>query len=210
LLAVPVIALPVISHLALHGGWSPALVALLVGLQTLLLALVFSARLAPVWRGPLALGLAGLAGGLAFHWGRAGLSLSAGLMHATAYILLFAFFASTLAPGREPIVTAFARHIRGGVLPKEVEVYGRQVTRAWCGFFLAQLAASLILYALAPLTVWSFFINILNPFLLVGMFAAEIAYRRWRFRHLPRSRIRDMMRIVSAWQTIAKPTGGSR
>jgi uncharacterized membrane protein len=205
LLAGAVIVLPFLVNRALSGPCPPRVAALLVSLQVFTLALVFSVRLASIWRGVVAIGAAGLAGLLAFHWGRAGLSLSGGLTHASINILLFGFFSATLAPGREPLIAAMARHIHGGELPLELQRHARLVTKIWCAFFLGQVAVSILLYALAPLPVWSFFITILNPILLVAMFVVEIIYRRWRYRHLPQSHLRHFIRIGSAWRAIAKP-----
>jgi uncharacterized membrane protein len=102
-------------------------------------------------------------------------------------VLLLWFFGRTLVPGREPLATAIARFVRGS-LPPEVERYTRNVTWAWCAFFAANAAVSVALAALAPLAVWSFFANLLPGPLVVAMFVAEYAYRRWRFpayEHVP-------------------------
>ena len=101
--------------------------------------------------------------------------------------LLFWFFARTLVPGREALVTAIARFVRG-TLPPEVERYTRNATRAWCVFFAANGVASIALAAFAPLAVWSFYANLLVGPLVVAMFLAEYAYRRRRFpayEHVP-------------------------
>ncbi len=102
-------------------------------------------------------------------------------------LLLLWFFARTLAPGREPLVTAIARFARGRLDP-EVERYTRHVTWAWCGFFAANAVASAALAALAPLEAWSLFANVLATPLFALMFAGEYAYRRRRFpalEHVP-------------------------
>jgi uncharacterized membrane protein len=106
-------------------------------------------------------------------------------------LLLLWFFGRTLVPGREPLVTAIARFVRGRLDP-EVERYTRHVTWAWCGFFAANAAASGALAALAPLEAWSLFTNVLATPLFVLMFVAEYAYRRRRFpalEHVPPLRL---------------------
>lgn len=102
-------------------------------------------------------------------------------------LLLLWFFGRTLVPGREPLVTAIARLIRGS-LAAELERYSRRVTWAWCVFFAAMAATSCVLAELAPLAVWSFFANVLELPLVALMFVAEYAYRRRRFpalEHVP-------------------------
>jgi uncharacterized membrane protein len=56
--------------------------------------------------------------------------------------------------------------------------YTRQVTAAWAIFFLANGAATLLLYAFAPLRIWSMFVNFASLPLIALMFAAEYAVRR--------------------------------
>jgi uncharacterized membrane protein len=56
--------------------------------------------------------------------------------------------------------------------------YTRQVTAAWGWFFIANMALTLLLYALVPLAVWSLFVNFFALPLIGLMFAAEYAVRR--------------------------------
>ena len=110
-------------------------------------------------------------------------------------LLLVWFFGRTLAPGREPLVTAIARFVRGRLDP-EVERYTRRVTWAWCGFFAANAAVSAALAALAPLAAWSLYTNVLATPLFVLMFVAEYAYRRRRFpalEHVPPLRLLERL-----------------
>jgi uncharacterized membrane protein len=102
-------------------------------------------------------------------------------------LILLWFFGRTLVPGREALVTSIARLVRGALAP-DVERYTRQVTWAWCGFFAANAAISLVLAAAAPLEAWSLYANVLAYPLIALMFAAEYAYRRQRFpalEHVP-------------------------
>jgi uncharacterized membrane protein len=106
-------------------------------------------------------------------------------------LLLVWFFGRTLAPGREPLVTAIARFVRGR-LDADVERYTRQVTWLWCGFFAVNAAVSAALAGLAPLAAWSLYTNVLSTPLFVLLFAAEYAYRRRRFpalQHVPPLRL---------------------
>lgn len=97
------------------------------------------------------------------------------LTHWTIYAGLLAGFALTLRPGHEPLITAMARRMHG--LTPEMIRYTRKVTIAWSLFFAAQLATSVGLFCFAPLTVWSFFVNVLDVPLVAAMFAGEYAVR---------------------------------
>lgn len=146
------------------------------------------------WIGPLAI-LATLGLVWAAH---ADFSLTAvpGIPHAIAYTSLLIGFGCTLLPGREALLTRVVVAVRGP-MPPDVLLHTRRVTIAWCGFFAAQLMASLVLYLFAPLEVWSFFINVLNLPLIVLMFVLEGTYRYFRFRDIPLDRWSDISRIVA-------------
>ena len=104
-----------------------------------------------------------------------------------SFALFLWFFGRTLRSGREPLVTSIARFVHGTLTP-EIERYTRGVTVAWCGFFAAIAAASIVLAVAAPFAVWSFFANVLAYPLVGLMFAGEYAIRRRRFpdfRHVP-------------------------
>ena len=67
--------------------------------------------------------------------------------HAGANLVLGIVFGRTLAQGREPLCTRFARVIHGE-LPPEVARYSRQVTVAWTVFFAGLCMLSCTLYLL--------------------------------------------------------------
>ena len=118
------------------------------------------------------------------------------LPHTLVYLGLLTAFGVTLLPGRDPLITALASRMYGAISP-EIRRYTRGVTWAWCAFFAAQLTASLLLFLLAPLPVWSFFVNVLNLPLVVLMFAGEHAYRMVRLRDAPRHGLADVLRIAA-------------
>jgi uncharacterized membrane protein len=126
--------------------------------------------------------------------------VAAAVPHAMAYLALLALFAASLQPGREAVITILARRSRG-YLPADVVRYTRRVTLAWCGFFGAQLLGSLGLLLLAPLQVWSLFINLCNLPLVGVMLCAEYGYRQWRHAARPPERLSDMFRIVRTIRT---------
>lgn len=88
------------------------------------------------------------------------------------------YFGRTLAAGNEPLCTTFAAMINPRVTPA-VRRYTRQVTLAWTAFFGLMVALSCLLYAFAPIAIWSLFANLLTAPLLGLMFIVEYQVRRW-------------------------------
>ena len=177
---------PFVMHWAIAAGQvTPAAIGL-AGAQAGVLAAVALRRVGG-WPRALGAAAAGLVAwlvlkSLASHQaGRAGLIVGSGLSHALIYASLLILFGGSLRQGRTALVTGLAARFRGRLTPAIVS-YTRTVTKAWCVFFLAQLAGSAALLALAPDRVWSLFVNVLDGPLVVAMFLAEAAVRRWRFR----------------------------
>ena len=102
-------------------------------------------------------------------------------------------FGRTLVADREPLCTRFARMVRGTLEPAVVR-YTRQVTLAWTLFFAAMVLASVALYALAPIGVWSMFANLAMMPLVALMFVVEYAVRTRRFPHLPHKPMLESVR----------------
>lgn len=128
--------------------------------------------------------------------GRIGLLAVNGLSSATLNLFLLWLFGRTLLPGQEPLISQISRRINGE-LRAEVADYTRHVTIAWCTFFALQVIVSLLLYVLAPVAAWSFFINVLNLPLLILMFVAEKAYRTMRFPNHPKTSILKAIEVYS-------------
>ncbi|GIZ52546.1 hypothetical protein [Noviherbaspirillum aridicola] len=121
--------------------------------------------------------------------------------HAGTELLLCLGFARTLGPGREPMVTGFARMMHGELSP-ELAAYTRSVTRAWVWFFGAMATLSTALFLAAPLVVWSAFANFFTAPLIALMFVVEYIVRR---RLHPRMRHAHIMDGVKAfWKTQAR------
>jgi uncharacterized membrane protein len=124
-----------------------------------------------------------------------GVVASSAIPHAIAYLSVLTAFATSLLPGRKPVVTIFAERSRG-VLPPALLRYTRRVTWAWVLFCAAQLLTSLLLLLFAPVRVWSGFVNLCNFPLLVAMFCGEFAWRKWRHGSWPRERLTDSFRMA--------------
>jgi uncharacterized membrane protein len=100
------------------------------------------------------------------------------------YSIMAYTFGRSLLNGRTPLCTQLADRVHGPLSKLELR-YTRSVTVAWVIFFLLNLAATLWLFELAPLRVWSLFVNFCSLPLIFLMFAAEYAVRR---RVLPQVR----------------------
>ena len=200
---------PALVHLALFHTHSRSLPFILLALQLSLVWFLFSGRLASGHRMLMGLGVAGLLGLFIWAFGSASVAYSTGLTHAAIQIALLALFGSTLAPGQEPLVTQIVRKARSMPPPPEMLRYARLVTQLWCGLFVLQLVISLTLLIAAPLSVWSFFINVLNYPLVFGFFTIEFIYHTIRFRHLPRSKLVDIVKIISAERSGVKTPAAS-
>jgi uncharacterized membrane protein len=98
-------------------------------------------------------------------------------------ILLAWVFGRTLIPPQEALITQIARRIHGTEFTPAIAAYTRQATWAWVLFFVAMALISVLLFAAAPLGVWSFFVNVLYLLLLVLMFVLEYAARRYCLRN---------------------------
>ncbi|MDI1340531.1 hypothetical protein [Polaromonas sp.] len=169
-------AYPVLAHLASADPHPDLLDAAVAIAPLIALALVLA------WRSPqrprmLLLCLAGCAllyamsGWLVLHYNWVFL-----LQHAGMQALLGLAFARTLRAGQQPMVSRFAAIIHGSLSPALAR-YTRQVTWAWTLYFAVMTTLSLLLFWLAPVSVWSAFANLLNLPLLVVMFTAEYAAR---------------------------------
>lgn len=166
----------VLAHAALVQGVPPTVGALL----SLVPASLFIAWAVSRTRHRIAAGvlIAGLAVALAIGWPQLERHFSAlfFIEHVAINLALAAVFGRTLAHGRTPLVTQFARMVHGE-LPAEVQRYTRQVTIAWTALFLGIVAASCTLFFGGWTAAWSFLANFLNPVLMVAMFVVEYAVR---------------------------------
>ena len=106
--------------------------------------------------------LAALATALGSHWliTQAAQSSFAPLVqgvflvqHAGVHAALALWFASTLRPGHQPLISLLAQRMHGHLTPAMAH-YTRQVTLAWVLYFAAMVAVSLGLYFGGQLRAW--------------------------------------------------------
>jgi uncharacterized membrane protein len=176
-------------------GW---LVGAVAAVQITALAWLLSGKWALRHRAVVVIGGLGIGAALLIVTGApasaVGLGVAGGC-HAIAYSSLLLWFGASLRPGREPVVTGFARRVRR-TMPDKVVRYTRQVTIAWSVFFAAQLTGSAVLLLMAPEAVWSGFVNLLNLPLLAAMVVAEAGCRLILFRHEPRTSLIDTLSLL--------------
>ncbi|MEO5766445.1 MAG: hypothetical protein ABIR52_14150 [Casimicrobiaceae bacterium] len=98
------------------------------------------------------------------------------VQHAGGNALLAVVFGRTLVAGRVPLCTRIAAFVHDPMEPRLVR-YTRHVTLAWALFFSVNAAISAVLFALAPVVVWSVFANLLDLPLVALMFAVEYGVR---------------------------------
>lgn len=103
------------------------------------------------------------------------------IQHVAGNGILALVFGGTLVGGRVPLCTRIAA-LEHDPLEPRLARYTRQVTLAWALFFTANVAISVILFAWAPIVVWSVFAIILDLPLVALMFVVEYLVR---LRRLP-------------------------
>lgn len=153
------------------------------------------------WMPPLtaALATAGLAGVLYCAWPllTQNFRFISLLQDSGVYCLLGVTFARSLTPSHVAICTQLADKVHGPLSPREVR-YTRGVTVAWTLFFFGLAAVSVLLYAAAPLRVWSFYINFCALPLIGAMFVAEYLVRRRALPGGPRAGLLATVRVYFA------------
>ena len=152
-------------------------------------------------RGPrLVAGIAGLGlGALVLQAWRGGGLAPATLylaQHVSIHAALAVMFALTLRPGQEPLVTALARRVHGGLSP-DMTSYARKVTVAWAIYFVLIAATSITLFAFAPFDAWAVFANLATPLAMVLLFVGEYLLRYRLHPEFERATLADAMNAYS-------------
>jgi uncharacterized membrane protein len=106
-------------------------------------------------------------------------------------------FGHTLAPGREALITRFAR-LEGAVPAPQILVYTRRLTWVWTVFFLSMAAVSGALAATGAHEAWVWFTAVGNYLCVAALFAIEYGYRSWRFPNSGRVSPRRQLEMLRA------------
>ena len=149
---------------------------------------------------------AGIAGFLAWRAAGADPVWLYPVPYLAVYLMLLWAFGSTLASGRQPLVTQLATLVHGQI-PAEIARYTRGVTWAWCGFFAGMTITSALLFLFAPFPVWSVFNSLLNLPLVVAMYLGEYAWRLRRYPHFSHASIATVLKAMSRFE-LHRPASG--
>ena len=105
------------------------------------------------------------------------------MLPAFGYGLVMLTFARTLRPGREPLITTYAR-LRVGRVPDEVRGYTRGLTWLWTGL-LGALTVEALALPLVGDPAWLATASVVNAAVMIAVFLGEHGVRRLVFPHLP-------------------------
>ena len=108
---------------------------------------------------------------------------------------LAALFGASLRPGREPVISVFAR-LEQGELQPDLARHARRVTWCWTLLLAAIAIVALALAAWASVETWSLFANVVSYALIAALFTGEYLYRRVRYRHYRHASLAALLRNV--------------
>jgi uncharacterized membrane protein len=120
--------------------------------------------------------------------------------HVCINLALCIAFGRTLGPGTVPMISRLAERVHGPLTPR-LQRYTRGATWAWVAYFGVIALASVVLFALAPLELWSAFINFLSLPLLLAMFGAEYLVR---VIVIPRDERAGFLQAVTSWRQMSR------
>jgi uncharacterized membrane protein len=115
--------------------------------------------------------------------------------HVVIHLVLAVLFGLTLRRGSQALISRVAQQVHGS-LSAGMAGYTRKLTWAWCGYFVAMAALSLLLYFFAPFETWATFANWLTPLALGLMFGGEYLLR---YRLHPEFERVSMARAIQAY-----------
>lgn len=140
-----------------------------------------------------------LVAALAWLWPtlRANVALLYFVEHLGINLALATLFGRTLIGHGDALITRLARMVHRQPLSVRHTRYTRAVTRMWALFFLANATASTLLYAWAPMEVWSLYANLLTAPLIGSVFVGEYL---WRLVALPPEERPSIPEMARAWR----------
>lgn len=170
------IAYPVLVHSAVVSGWWQLEFAAIVVLAIIAMANALASKRLWAWTALAAIGV------VAWWIAHGGLGIS--FLYLPSVLLpgmMLILFGRSLRKGATPLVTLVATQMRDGNMTPELIVYGRQMTRFWCGVFAFIALTSIGLAVFAPPLWWSLFTNFISYALLATLFVGEYFYRQRHF-----------------------------
>ena len=115
------------------------------------------------------------------------------IQHVGGNAIMALVFGGSLVGNRVPLCTRIAAFAHNPMEPGLAR-YTRQVTLAWTIFFAVNACMSAVLFAYAPIVIWSVFANILDLPLVALMFAVEYGVRLRLLPDIKHVSIFDAMR----------------
>jgi uncharacterized membrane protein len=182
---VMIVLYAVLVHHVNASGQASALGAVLALTPIFLLVVSYACNTASRLAGMGALLIFCSASWLAWPFIRQHTGLVFWMQDISLMLVLLITFARTLFKGRKPLCVHFAEMINHGALHPAHERYAQKVTVAWVVFFATIIITSTLLFFLAPLVIWSFFVNFLTLPLVALMFIFEFLVRRRVLVELP-------------------------
>ena len=121
-------------------------------------------------------------------------------------LAMLAFFAASLFPGKDPLITTFHRLTVSRDVDPAIAAYMRRLTWIWVLLFGAMTLESAALALFASLVIWSLFANFLNYVFVAVLLLGEYFYRIVRFRHYPHPSLWQFLRnlVHFDWARIAR------
>lgn len=121
-------------------------------------------------------------------------------------LAMLAFFAGSLFPGKDPLITTFHRLTVSQDIDPAIAAYMRRLTWIWVLLFGVMALESAALALFAPLVIWSLFSNFLNYVFVVALLLGEYFYRIVRFHRYPHPSLWQFLRnlVHIDWARIAR------
>jgi uncharacterized membrane protein len=127
------------------------------------------------------------------------------VQHAGGNASMAFVFGRSLIGQSEPICCRIAATMHGPLQPRHAR-YTRQVTLAWATFFVLNVGISVVLFAYAPVAVWSVFANLLAVPLVALMFAVEYVVRLRQLPDIKHGTILDGIRLYCRGKRAPTPS----
>ncbi|MDQ7988238.1 MAG: hypothetical protein REI09_01280 [Candidatus Dactylopiibacterium sp.] len=120
------------------------------------------------------------------------------VQHAGMHALLGIMFGRTLSgPQSAALCSQVAHFVHGDRLDATYYRYTWWVTLGWTAYFLLTTLASALLFAFAPVALWSVYANLATPLIIGALFAVEFALR---MRFLPRHLRLGLVQTIRAYR----------
>ena len=176
----------------------PPLAGILIGLAPLALSAVLFALAS---RSPWLIGLCAAGLGAVLIWIdflRANTAWVYFIQHAGMHAMLGVMFGRSLwGRDEEALCSVISEVVYGEGLDARFYRYTWQVTAGWTAYFGLATLVSALLFAFAPLAVWSVFANLLTPVIIGALFVIEFLIR---VRTLPSDRHASIAATIRAYR----------